>query len=175
MRRVCGWCRKNLDPATKYNSDSPVTHGICSSCALKITTGTPRSVGDMLDLVTEPVFLLDGDGVLHAANRSGCRLVDKEPDAMVDRLLGDIIECVNAGLPGGCGKTVHCTMCTLRNTLIETLETGQGTADVPATRNVNAPEGERPVHFLISTEQVDGHILMKIEAVNDHETVELET
>ena len=162
MRRVCGWCKKDLNPEAKQNSEAPVTHGICSSCALKITTGTPRSVSDMLDLVAEPVFLLDGEGVLHAANRSGCRLVDKEPDAMVDRLLGDVIECANAGLPGGCGHTVHCSMCTLRNTLIETLETGRGAVDAPATRNVNSPEGERPVHFLISTEPVDGRILLKI-------------
>jgi hypothetical protein len=88
--------------------------------------------------------------------------VDKEQDAMVDQLLGDVIECVNAGLPGGCGHSVHCSMCTLRNTLIKTLDTGQAAVDTPATRNVNSPEGERPVHFLISTEQVDGRILLKI-------------
>lgn len=126
----------------------------------------------MLDLVAEPVFLVDADGVFHAANRSGCRLVDKEPDAVLDRLLGDVIECANADLPGGCGQTVHCSMCTLRNTLIETLKTGQGASHVPATRNINAPGGERDVHFLISTEQVDGRILMKIEPVDEQEAAE---
>ena len=169
MRRVCGWCKDDLDPELVHEADVPVTHGICSSCALKITTGTSRSAREMLDLVDEPVFLLGEDGVLHAVNRSGCRLVGKDADSIADQLLGDVFECVNAGLPGGCGASIHCSMCTMRTTLLETLKTGKGTSSLPATKNINAPDGEREVHFLISTEKVDGKILMRIEAVEPAE------
>ncbi len=166
MRRVCGWCKKDLNPEQDHISDAPVTHGICSSCALQITTGTSRSAREMLNMVEEPVFLLGQGGVMHAANRSGCQLVGKEVDAVVDRMLGEVFECAEAGRPGGCGMSIHCSMCTMRNTLLETLDTGNSASKVPATRNLGSPEGERDVHFLISTEQVDGRILMKIDEVN---------
>jgi len=38
---------------------------------------------------------------------------------------GEVMECRYARLPEGCGNTVHCKTCAIRNTVMEVLETGE--------------------------------------------------
>ena len=172
MRRICSWCRKDLDSERVQAPDDTITHGICSLCTLKLSIGTAASPRDLLDLVDrldEPGFLVDGEGVMQDANRHACRLLGKEAGAIAGRLTGDVLGCANAKLPGGCGHTVKCSVCAIRNSRITTLETGIGVSGVTATRNISTQNGDREVRFTISTDMVDAQVLLRINEVDDPE------
>ncbi len=170
MHRICSWCGKDLDSERDQTRDDKITHGICSLCTMKMAIGQGTPTPDLMERLDEPGFLVDRDGVMQTANRNGCRLVNKEIDAITGRLTGDVLQCANAKLPGGCGHTVKCSVCSIRNSRIATMETGISLSRVSATRNISTPAGEQYVQFIISTDQLDGHALLRIDDV-DHPEV----
>lgn len=168
MRRICAWCKKELSPREDRGTEQEITHGICSLCALKFTASIPRKLKDMLDLISEPVLLLDGQGTVKAANESGLKLLGKDIAAIVNQSGGEVLECAYAHLPDGCGRTVHCTTCAIRNILMNTLAQGHGYTRVPAFQKIRTPAGERIMRYAISTEKLGDQILLRIDDVADH-------
>lgn len=170
MIRVCAWCKKVLGPKDGYASQGDITHGICSPCAIKVSSFAPRTAKRLLDLVQEPVFLIDSDGIVKNANRSGLKMLGKEMVEIENEFGGDAFECSYASMDGGCGNTVHCKTCAIRNTVMDTLSTGNGYKNVPAFQNINTSNGTKILRFLISTEKVEGYILLRIDEVTDINT-----
>jgi PAS domain-containing protein len=141
----------------------PISHGICEECAEKMLSGTRAKAREFLDGLDEPVFLADGDGRVRAANRRACSLVGKEAGDVEDQLGGDVIECVNARLPGGCGRTVHCEACAIRNAVSETIATGRPLTNVPASKDIRTDRGVVQKRLFISTERAGTLVLLRIE------------
>ncbi|MFZ5797839.1 MAG: hypothetical protein C4563_01870 [Desulfobulbus sp.] len=150
--------------------DQEITHGICSLCAIKFTGTAPRKLKDLLDIISEPVLLVDGLGVVKAANESGLKLLGKDLTAVENLRGGEVFECTYANLPGGCGHTVHCMTCAIRNILMDTLAQGHGYSRVPAFQKIRTPTGERIMRYYISTERIGDRILLRIDDVVDRVT-----
>ena len=72
-------------------------------------------------------------------------------------------ECAYARLPGGCGKTKHCTACTLRNTIEATARTGQSYSDVSVVQTTLNDSGSSRVRYRIATEKVKDVIFLRVE------------
>jgi hypothetical protein len=160
---ICAWCKKELDDGEDFAARGLITHGICSVCALELTSSGRRTPTQLLALVREPVILVDSEGVVRGANSAAEELFGKTTQAIADTLGGDVFECEYAARPGGCGKTVHCETCTIRNSVLETLRTGRGCSKVPAYQSIRRPSGPEVVRFLISTEKVGDRILLRID------------
>lgn len=124
----------------------------------------------MLDLIDEPVLVLDSLGIVKTANDSGLKLLDKDLDSVEEQLGGDALECAYASLPEGCGKTEHCKTCAIRNILMDTLASGKSYTNVPAYQKIRTPNGERLMRYYISTEKIGEQILLRIDDVNDSMT-----
>ncbi|GAB4338958.1 MAG: hypothetical protein Kow0089_11350 [Desulfobulbaceae bacterium] len=167
MERVCAWCGKELSPGKADDVSRTVTHGICSVCALEFTRGVPTTLKQMLDLIDRPVLVVDGTGVVRAANDSGLRLLGKQQEEIADRLGGEVFDCVYARLPGGCGQTKHCATCAVRNILMDTLAHDRSYRKVPAFQRIRTPEGERVRRFTISTEKAGDMILLRVDDSED--------
>jgi hypothetical protein len=165
MKRVCAWCQKVLPPKEAFASRGDVTHGICSRCAIKLTSYKPRTIQRLLNFIQEPVFVINGTGVVKAANQSGLKLLGKELKDIENELGGDALECSYAGEENGCGQTVHCKTCAIRNTVMDTLATGRGYKNVPAFQSIHTPDGTQIMKFTISTEKVGDSILLRIDEV----------
>ena len=140
-----------------------VSHGMCDMCAQRMEAATRQTAREFLDQLDTPVFLTDGNVRIVAANRAARVLVGKGDAEIEDRLGGDVIECVNAYKPGGCGNTVHCKACTIRNTVNETITTGRPQHQVPALQTLRTDEGEVEKQLLISTERAGTFVLLTIE------------
>jgi PAS domain-containing protein len=110
-----------------------------------------------------PAFLVDGEGKIRAANPGTMEMVGKTQEEVDDHLGGEVFNCVNAELPGGCGQTELCSACTVRNTVTETYETGQSHVRVLATLRVREAEGSTDLEFLLTTEKAGDRVLVKIE------------
>jgi PAS domain-containing protein len=167
MRRICAWCKKELNPREDMGTESEITHGICSVCAEKFSPSVPKTMKAMLDLIDEPVLVVDSLGRVKTANERGLSLLGKDLDAVEDHLSGDALECSYARLPEGCGRTEHCRTCAIRNVLMDTLIHGRGYRKVPAYQKINTPNGDRIMRFYISTEKVGDQILLRIDDIDD--------
>ena len=167
MRRICAWCKKELTPREDMSTEREITHGICSICALKFTSNVPKKVKDMLDIITEPVLVIDALGMVKTANESGLKLLGKDLGSIEEHLGGDVLECAYAKLPEGCGRTEHCKTCAIRNVLMDTLTHDRSYKKVPAYQKIRTPNGERIIRFFISTEKVGEQILLRIDDIEE--------
>jgi len=165
MKRICAWCKKELKVNEKYFSDGNITHGICSLCAIDFTKDGIRTAREILDLINEPVFVIDSMNVVKTANKSGLKMLKKELSEIENELGGDAFEFTYANLDGGRGNTVHCKTCAIRNIVIDTLNNGYGYKNVPAYQNVNTLDGEKVMKYHISTEKLDDVVLLRIDNI----------
>jgi len=140
-----------------------VSHGMCHACAQRMESGTRQTAREFLEQLNTPVFLTDGDVRIVAANSAARALVGKGDAEIEDQLSGDVIECANAYKPGGCGNTVHCKACTIRNTVTETMNTGRPQHRVAAFQTLRTDEGEVEKPLRISTERAGSFVMLTIE------------
>ncbi len=132
MRVVCSYCQRPLGQKAPL-SDGGVSHGMCPACAEYFgAQWRGMSYDAYLGRFDFPVALMDGDVRVVAVNEPACALLGREAKEAVGLLGGDALECARARLPGGCGKTVHCATCAIRNTVTLTHRTGKAMARVPA-------------------------------------------
>ncbi len=165
MKKVCAWCQRPLndEPA----SGDPVSHGICRRC-LEYALSSRIALKDFLDSIDAPVLAVDEEVRAIGANDQALRIVGKDLEQVEDRLGGEVIQCEHAALPGGCGRTVHCTGCQIRGSVIHTRATGEPLLQVPAYQHVMTPAGVKTYEYRISTEEMaDGVVLLRIDEARE--------
>jgi PAS domain-containing protein len=166
MRRVCAWCDKTLGTVSSdVHSDAVITHGICDKCAFHLRAQVGMPLRDFLDGLGVPVLLVDSDGNIKTANKAVRQILKKDLPLIEGYKGGDVFECSHARLPGGCGKTVHCSGCTIRRTVMETLHSGKSHEKAPASLNRKSRDGSQPLRLLISTEKVRDVVLLRIDEI----------
>jgi hypothetical protein len=75
------------------------------------------------------------------------------------KICGKVLDCINACLPEGCGKTPFCPDCTIRNSVVQTFATGTPVNGRQAMFVRNQNNTEEKVHLNISTRK-EGNIVM---------------
>jgi PAS domain-containing protein len=165
LRRICAWCGAALDSlSASLAADTPVTHGICPSCLASFRLERAYTLEDFLERLEGPVVLVDADGVFLAANSRARAALGKDRPQWLGRRGGEVIDCLYAQQPGGCGASAHCrTGCVIRRSVTATLATGRAVARAEAQQTVRSAEGERTKRFEISTERAGELILLRID------------
>jgi PAS domain-containing protein len=167
MQRVCAWCNKSLDNVPSIpKEDRVISHGICDDCISNIKAQMGVPLNEFLDGLKAPIFLVDSDVVVIAANTAARGLLGKDPDRIEGLRGGDVFECAYARLPGGCGKTVHCSGCAIRRSVTETYRTGDSHLRTPAYLNRHELDRTRRLDMMISTERVGDIVLLRIDRIN---------
>lgn len=171
MQRICGWCGKDLgEIKTGPDSEYLISHGICDECAFHLVAEVGMPLREYLDHLEAPVMVVDGDGVVKTANKPAQTLLQKELPDIEGYQGGVVFECVHSTEPGGCGETIHCSGCTIRRTVMETLNTGNNHLRVPAYLDCKTKVGVCGIHYLISTEKFGAVVLLRVDEVNPEET-----
>ncbi|HUI91661.1 MAG TPA: hypothetical protein VLX68_05360 [Chitinivibrionales bacterium] len=167
MKTVCAWCGKLLDDSDngRDSGGKPISHGICPDCARRLLLTQARPLRRFLNRFAEPVFLVNAEGRVIAGNAAALSALGKKPEEVDDKLGGDAIGCRWASLPGGCGKTVHCKTCTIRNTVTNTINTGKSNIKVPAYPDLANITGDFRIRFLITTEKAGEGVLLRIDEI----------
>ena len=161
MRTVCSFCNAVIRPGT--NPDEPVSHGVCISCYNHIRTKFGLNIRKFLDMLDAPVFLVDDDVNILAANTRAIAAVKKPFELMQGKLCGNVLECINACLPDGCGKTEFCPDCTIRTTVTETYKTGNPVTRRPAVFRRRNSGSEEIQSLLVSTRKDGSIVLLRLE------------
>lgn len=158
---VCSYCRKTLrrDPGSRATD---VTHGMCEPCGehfARLWAG--MKLDEYLDGLPHAVVVVDGDGRVVAANQRAGELLGREPSALRGLLGGEAMACVYSRLPEGCGKTVHCKECTIRNAVTKVSRTKRPLLQQRAY--LRQADGLHPLR--ISVRASDDFVEVSIEAV----------
>jgi len=123
----------------------------------------------MLDL---PVMLVDQNLHILTANQETRKLTGKEVPTVIGHLGGEVFECEYARCPKGCGSDIHCSGCVIRNSVIETFQTGNPVDKRPATLTQALITSSDPVKLLISTRKSGDVVLLQVEEVSCSEPVD---
>ena len=174
MKNICAWCKKELgeDLLSSDNSNYQITHGICKSCKEFFFSNQTNTLDEFLNKLDTPVLMVNEHGDVLLANSHAQQTLKKDLLAIKNYKLGDIMECAWAKLPEGCGHTVHCVACTIRNNINATFASGKSLERVPAV--LHRSNGKmHHIDFLISTEKVDNVVLLRIDDVLDTKSADL--
>lgn len=163
MRRICAWCQADLGTTGDGPDSAVITHGICETCAAALFSQLGVSMQQFLDRLPAPLLVVDDSGIVVGANQRAQILLGKDLPEIYGQRGGNVIECAYAYLPEGCGHTVHCRGCAIRNAVEETYATGKSLQRVPGYADGDRYTGPAGVRFLISTEKVGEVVLLRID------------
>lgn len=165
MKSICAWCKKDMGTVPAINfTESVITHGIFDECAhIAFAELNMDQTAIFIDRLPEPVLVVDGNVVGLMANVKAREVLGKDLPKIKGFTGGNIIECVHAHEPGGCGRTMHCNGCALRLTVEDTYKTGKSHSHVPAYADIPVQGKAQKISFLISAEKVKGVVLLRID------------
>ncbi|MCL5269086.1 MAG: hypothetical protein M1457_00675 [bacterium] len=167
MTKICAWCGAKMK-SDDDEAGRPITHGMCDDCLKKVLSRYPQPAGGFLDRLNVPILIVDKDGCVITANIAARRLSGKELPEIEWRMCGNVMECVHARLPEGCGYTPFCPNCPVRTAVVQTWATGRAVVDTPAHLDVETPRGIHRMLLRISAEKAGAYVLLRI--VNDVRT-----
>jgi hypothetical protein len=174
MKRVCAWCRKEMGRVDSHaGCENVITHGICENCSTNLLFQMGVELRVFLDSLKLPVVVVNRRGTVVTANHQATTLLRKGLPEIEGYKGGEVFECAYARLPEGCGKTMHCSGCTIRKTVMETFGTGTSFLRVPATLNRNTLEEPEKIKLLISTERHADLVLLRIDEVEAKDAPQL--
>jgi PAS domain-containing protein len=162
VKVICSYCRKTIGEKEPIN-DETVSHGMCQECYDYYEEQVKGlSLDKFLDKFEVPLLIVDKDGRIVAANKMLENMTGRSHREAFGLLGGEIMECAYARLPEGCGETVHCLACSIRNTIMATMESGEPQKQVP----VKLRRENKEIEMVISTEKIGSFVRIIIENVN---------
>lgn len=164
MKKICAWCKKELENVQiDVNEEHPVTHGICPRCAQRLLFGRAKPLHEFLDSLGVSILLIESEPKVLTANKHARNLLGKELPEIEGHKGGDVIQCVYASTPSGCGNDVHCKSCTIRRTVLETFATGRSFVKVRTYPDIQLVEEVKTMSLTITTEKAGDVVLLRID------------
>ncbi len=166
MKVLCAACGASLDKGTPESADGgEVSHGLCPDCSQRLLAQVGIPLQEYLEGIPIPTVVWTEDGLIRGANRAARGLLGNPLAEAMGRFAGEVFECGCATLPEGCGRTVHCSGCAIRKTVMTTAKTGKRLRRVPASLRP-APDGEpQRTDMLIWTEKKGGVVFVRIDLI----------
>ena len=159
MKVICSYCRKKIGEKEPINDDS-VSHGMCQECYdyyKEQVNGLP--LDQFLDRFEVPLLVVDKNVRIVAANKMFEKMTGRSHRDIFGLLGGEVMECVYARLPEGCGRTAHCLACSIRNTVMATMESEEPQMQVP----VKLRRESKEIEMVISAEKIGSFVRIIIE------------
>lgn len=157
MTRICAWCQTEMPSL----GETIVTHGICDACANRMIGDTPISMRQYLEDLAIPVLVVESGLTASFANRAA-REVLGLPEAHGERI-GEVFTCIHAKKPEGCGRSIHCSGCAIRRSIIATADSGDPQIDVPATLKYGDGDDVSMASLRVSTLKQGAVVLLTFE------------
>jgi hypothetical protein len=142
-----------------------ILHSLCGDCSNAFMTQHGMPLEHFINGFIVPVIVIAQDGSVGMANSRARTLLGKASAQIAGQQGGDVFECEHAAEPEGCGRTVHCSGCTIRRAVMDTMKTGQPHVRIPANLKVGKADEAQPLAMQISTQKILGFVLLKVEKV----------
>ncbi|MBD3242933.1 MAG: hypothetical protein GF331_20240 [Chitinivibrionales bacterium] len=166
MDVVCAWCGTPIKTsADSRQGKEKRSHGMCPDCRDFFTENKPGTLHEFINRLPVPVLVVNEHRVVETANRRASEVLGKPLPTMQGRLGGEVMECAYARLPGGCGKTVHCAGCTIKQAVLETFASGVGVQGLETYQDLIVDGETQRMRIVISTEPAGGVVHVKIDVM----------
>lgn len=159
MKIVCAWCRTLI----RESPDVRASHGICPACVENFSFQDGVSLQCFLDSIPVPVVAVDGEGRAQAANAKAREVSGQASGPIQGKFVGMIFSCAFSRLPEGCGRTIHCSGCTIRKAITATFHTGEPQVSVPATLAWSDWDQTTEIQMTVTTVKTDRMVLLRLE------------
>ena len=131
---------------------------------------------ELLNAVPSMLFIVDSDVRIYHINAAAARDFQLDRDAIFMMPGGEVLHCIHATEPpGGCGKSVVCKDCMLRNSVHEAMK-GQQVVRACAKLDLVTREGTTEVQLLISAAPLvfegKAFVLLALENITELKQVE---
>lgn len=164
MTTLCAWCNKTIvDQDDEDDKVAPISHGICKKCAKIMFSEVAESLDTFLERFNVPILVIDAAENVLAANKRALARASLKAADLPGMRCGDVLQCINATDAAGCGRTVHCHSCVIRNSVLHTQATGLPVVQVPSFPDLQQFTDKGISCLLISTEKIGEIVLLKIE------------
>jgi len=168
VRVECSACGVHLgDKPDEGVPEGAISHGLCDDCAHRFIAQMGMPLERYIEGLAAPIAAVGPTGVIGAVNERAGELLGTTSAHVRGFQGGDVFECEYSFEPEGCGQTVHCSGCTIRNTVMDTRRTGRAHRRVPATLSRSTDAGRREYELLISTSMVGGVVFLQIEEMSE--------
>jgi hypothetical protein len=164
MKLVCAWCGITVERPGYGRAEAGTSHGMCPACSQAVASqerGTPLQ--QHLDTIPIPVLLIDDTDVAVTMNARALDCLGKTLDETETQFSGKVFDCIHSRSPEGCGRTIHCSGCTIRRCVTTTFNTGDAQILVPATLSTRSPDRFSAAVIAVTTVKMGGFILLRIE------------
>ena len=166
MKLLCSRCNNVIrDEPSGFSSDRVITSGTCDQCASLLLWPNRPAMVEFLDGLDAPVVVINLSGNVCAANKMARDLLQKDLFEIEGFQGGNVFECAFAKLPEGCGKTIHCDGCTIRNTVMDTLHSGNSHTKIPTGLSQGTSDDYAEMQLLISTEKINSFVMLRIDSI----------
>jgi len=163
MKVLCSYCGKLVRELDEKSFG--VSHGVCDGCLPKLAADFGMPLSDFVAQLGVPVLVVDENLRVAAANAAARRLAPGLRGDLRGLLCGEAIVCGHSSEPGGCGGTVHCLSCAIRQAVEETFRSGMPCQNVPAFPDIQLFREDRDVQFLVSTRKVGPFVELRIRRI----------
>jgi PAS domain-containing protein len=164
MQKICILCNREYEVGNmQVQGPEPGQENLCVACRTNICAAKKFTLAEYLETLPVPVFSVNADGIIELANRSAAGYFGKDVQRMQGARGGDVFECAYARLPGGCGKTIHCSACAVRRAVMHTFETGESLYRQPACINRIKSEVPEKINFYVTTIKYNQFVVLSIE------------
>lgn len=166
LNQSCIWCSQNIGKEDQnVFRDGISAHHVCGCCAEHFTLPPSGPLQKHLDQVDVPVLVIELHAgnylITRAVNKKACDWLGKEPREIIQHLSGNVIECAFARLTEGCGNTLFCADCEIKQSVAGTAQTGLPRVKVKHTLLQGDPDHPSPVELFITTMKAGSMVLLR--------------
>jgi nitrogen-specific signal transduction histidine kinase len=104
----------------------------------------------ILDAIPSPIFVVDNDVRIMAANDAASRMLGDEPALVIRTRAGEALNCIHSTESSdGCGRAEHCRECMVRNSVCQSLE-GRHVIRNKAVMDLVTEDGISSIYLLVT-------------------------
>jgi PAS domain-containing protein len=113
--------------------NNDISHGMCEACLNHFERQLDGlDLSEYLDQFDKPVLAVTNERRAIGINQPMADMLGKKREEVRGLFGGEVMECQYARLPEGCGDSIHCRDCTIRNTVLKSAATGKNFENVKA-------------------------------------------
>ena len=163
MKIKCRSCNGEIDNQNLGAIIDYLKDELCSNCKLDLSCREGITLQEVIDKQIAPIIVLDQEGLVQTVNEKARELFNQTLYYFRGKTVGKVFECKYAQLPEGCGKTVHCSSCSIRLAISETFTSGKPVTRMGATLKSLGSGEQQEIHYYISTMKRRDAVILQID------------
>ncbi len=116
-----------------------------------------------LDTIPVPILLIDDSDAIVTMNAKACDALGRKLEEAATQLFGKVFDCIHSRSQEGCGRTIHCSGCTIRRSVTTTFNTGIPQVSIPATLSVASSDHISEAVLAVTTVKIGGLVVLRID------------